>query len=243
MAGKKNITKFATEAELAAIVVKHFEDAGWEVYKEVRFKKRRRSTRADIVATRSDQSLICECKLQYSPALLDQARKWVGQSDYVVVAVPKKTKTAKGAADLGLICSELGIGVFEVMPPLALQGQEEAETSTYKSVEVTRQPLKQKRKPPGIESCLIPEQKLSLAGVRSGCVTPYKLTIERIEKYLASEGPSTVGSIVSSVPHHYKNDAVARSTLLKRLMKLEKGKFAWSFDGLGKRLFTLKKRT
>lgn len=74
-----------TETELAAEVVRHLDEAGWETYQEVQLAGRR----ADIVAVRHGTELmVVETKLNLTFDLLDQAFRWKPYAHAVYIAVP-----------------------------------------------------------------------------------------------------------------------------------------------------------
>lgn len=66
------------------------------------------------------------------------------------------------------------------------------------------------------------KQKSSEAGTKGGgYVTPYKLTVEKIKKFLEFNPKSNIYTIVKSVEHHYASNSVAMNNLHKMLSEVE----------------------
>ena len=94
--------KFESEAQLAAAVVSHLREHGWEVWQEVR-AGRISDRRADIVATMGRRVMVVETKLSLSAAVVGQAFQWRPYAHWVVVAVPFASRDAGGVGVVAIL--------------------------------------------------------------------------------------------------------------------------------------------
>lgn len=105
-------TGFASEADMAKVVVDSLRRDGWTVYQEVEAAQ----GIADIVATRGEQVAVVEAKLTLGLTVLGQAHRWKGRAHLVWVAVPAYLARASRGIG-GVICAALGLGLLEVSAP------------------------------------------------------------------------------------------------------------------------------
>lgn len=96
------------ETDLARCVRDWLESEGWETYAEVEYEGRR----ADIVAVRANEVRIVECKLTRCSTVIDQAQRWLGEANCVVVAVSKTKRDPVAWWEFD--CDQLGLGEFTV---------------------------------------------------------------------------------------------------------------------------------
>lgn len=217
--------KFKTETELAESVVLWLKRDGWEVYKEVKLLKQ--DIVADIVALKNNNVWIIESKLIYGSKVLEQAFRWKNYSDFVSIAVQQTPENIV----LDFFLKEKGIGRFWVIP---------SENGNY--VHLNQSP---KVNIPHLKNDIIlslrEEQKSSIAGSLAGSVvTPYKITINQIKKFLTIKNSASIDEIVDNINHHYSSRNVAVQTLKKRLIDIETD-FDSFFDSNKKMHFKLKK--
>jgi hypothetical protein len=98
-------TVFKSETDLARQVVLWLQDQNWEVYQEVDM-----GGVADIVAVQGPLTWVIECKLSMGIALMEQAAGWIGQANYVSVAIPY----VRHNVFCRRVLKWLGIGILEV---------------------------------------------------------------------------------------------------------------------------------
>jgi len=223
-----NESQFDTEAALALCVEIYLKSQGWQVFKEV--KPNSLPGIADIVAVKDKKIWIIETKLQYGTKVLDQAYKWLNYAHYVSIAVPNSKHVS---VVLDHFLNHFGIGKIFVYSP----------TETTKGIVSIKKEASFKKDviDLAIWNSLHIEQKDSIAGSKGGgYVTPYKLTIAEIKKWLRFNPNSSIEKIVSNVKHHYTNNSIAANNLSKMLEEVETD---FIVDNIkGKKLFSLKKQ-
>lgn len=201
---------FQSEAELANVIVKYLEANNWEVFKEV--KPKNLNQIADIVAIKNKKIWIIETKLIYGTKVLDQAYKWLKYADYVSVAVPFSKQYS---FVLEHFRKNFGIGKLFVHFNDSIK--EKGFVSEKESPSLNNSLLTTE-----IWSSLNVKQKDSIAGTKGGgYITPYKLTIMNIKKFLEFNPKSSIYKIVNSIEHHYSNNSIAMNNLHKMLSEVE----------------------
>lgn len=222
-----NESHFESEADLALVVENYLKSQGWTVYKEV--KPNSLSSIADIVAVKDKKVWIIETKLQYGTKVLDQAYKWLNYAHYVSIAVPASKHVS---FVLDHFINAHGIGKIFVFPP---------STATRGILSIKKEA--QYRKDVidlAIWNSLHNEQKDSIAGSKGGgYITPYKLTILAIKRYLQFNPKSPIEKIVANIEHHYNSNSTAMNSLPNMLTEVETD-FEVENEK-GRRLFSLKK--
>jgi hypothetical protein len=221
-------SQFESEAELARIVIKYLESNNWEVFKEV--KPKNLNTIADIVAIKDKKIWIIETKLIYGTKVLEQAYKWTKYAHYVSVAVPLNKQYS---FVLEHFRKSFGIGKLFVHHNESIKEKgfiSEKEPPQFNNTLLETE----------IWSSLHSRQKDSIAGAKGGgYITPYKLTIEKVKKFLEYNPKSNVYKIVNAIDHHYSNNSVAMNNLHKMLSEVEPD-FDYEIIN-GEKLFFLKK--
>jgi hypothetical protein len=203
------------ENELFDPVKIWLENNGYEVYSEV--SPRGIGQRADIVGKHGKVILIVELKTTLSLELIDQAYFWKKYAHYVYVAIPKRTKKIPDIIKEYLY--KEGIGILEISPiyfPVLVR----------QKAKFNRPPLLNKI---DWEKELLPEHKTWLKGGSSGggYVTPFKITVQNIKKYLYHErfkwfsqrtgdsGWRSINDILEHCETHYANPKSTVSAILR----------------------------
>jgi hypothetical protein len=105
------------EKDYAAKVVEHFENRGWEVFKEVVSPQSERTV--DIYAIEGEKDRprrahAVEVKARFNLRVLEQAHYWRRYADRSSIAVPSGCN--KRNRRFGLrVCKEFGLGVFDII--------------------------------------------------------------------------------------------------------------------------------
>lgn len=200
----------ATQSEqaMAATVVAYLQEQGWDVYQEVEL----RHGRADIVATMGRLVWVVECKTTLTLQVMGQADRW--PAHFRSVAVPMPSRGRGEAADMiRKIAVWRQFGILEIGP----NG-----VSTLVPAALCRHNDKDAQK---IRSKLRPEhQTMAPAGSAAGGYwTPYGGTMGAVRTFLDRRGSAgaTLGEVMAAVPHHYRSDKIARTTMPMRLERTE----------------------
>ena len=181
------------------------ESAGYEVFAEV--QSGQGGTRADIVAIQKPIITIVEMKVTLSLDLIGQAVRWKRLANYVFVAVPRSHKRSTSDYACQLLRQE-GIGLLEVDGP-----------NVYKKFA----PKFNRRISNQMRDTLV-EQHTDLPGGHAGggYVTPYKLTIDRVKKYLENEsrwsdngGWTSMAQILKYCETHYCSPKASLAAAMK----------------------------
>lgn len=193
------------EAKLAALVVKHFEGSGWDVYQEVTFG----GPVADIVVTRKSREGatligVIECKTSLSLDLIGQAVHWKRYANWVWAAYPR---TRSGLQGFGVtVVQHYGIGTLTVGMHEVLEEEEPAFT---------------RRIDKRLLQTLRPEHQKGFAkagSVGGGHYTPFKGTCLQLCKVVnETPGIQLKEAIKKMTHHHYSRDSVAAACLAKYL--------------------------
>lgn len=203
------------EQDLFDPVKDWLEQNGYEVFSEV--SPKRISRRADVVGKCGKAILIVELKTTLSLDLIDQAYYWKKYAHYIYVAIPKRKKEIPQIIRDYL--KKEGIGIIEI-------GFDSYTLSVREKAKFNRPFL-----PNEIdwEKELLPEHKTWLKGGSSGggYVTPFKITIENIKRYLYwerykwlsqytnDEGWRTINDILEHCETHYANPKSTVSSILR----------------------------
>lgn len=191
-----------TETDVAAVLVSYLERNGADVYQEVTV----RGGVADIVARVGVELWIVEVKTSLSLALVIQAMERRRQAHRVYIAAPP----SRSLREVGMICHEVGIGLFSVRTIESWHGQQ------LVSVEVEGR--RWNRRPVDLASRLSPEHKThAKAGAvgAAGRWTPFRNTCEQVARIVERNPGATIREVIEKTKHHYSTDAVARSSLAK----------------------------
>jgi len=203
------MAKFASEAEMAKIVVQHLRDNEWEVYQEV--QPPHSHATADIVATRGAIVWIIECKRSMSIDLLAQAWEWHGWAHRVSIAVPALRMGHGRRAFLKRITTDYGIGWLSVQQP----GSRYAALTGVKQLVGPR--FQRKLRGTSMRDCLTERHKTyAQAGQAKGRIwTPFKDTCEKVARVAKAKPGILLGDLLKEIDHHYSSDASAKSQISK----------------------------
>lgn len=200
-----------TEAELAACIVRYFENLQWEVYQEVQLHQGSRI--ADIVVVQGGRAGIIECKQSLGLPVLEQAFKWRGHAHFIWVATWYQGRERGRLIER--IMRDYGIGHLSM-------GRRDPEiNSPHEDVKPALM-----RRPHSVEEllgALVPEQKTSVAagGNRGGHWTPFRQTCYQLSKVVQEEPGLTLREALAKFKHHYATTASACANLPEWI---EKGK-------------------
>jgi hypothetical protein len=192
--------RFASEQDLARVIVAWLKIQHWEVYQEVATGYA--EARADIVAVQASVSWIIETKRTLSLGVIAQAVDWLGSANFVSVAVPRVDRLNRGRAFAQKLLHDKGIGLIEADP------------DHYEIY--SREPRKWRRlRRRPITDYLWDEQKtmVEAGSCRGGYATPFSRTCRAVAAFVALHPGCTMRELVDGVDHHYSNDASARSCL------------------------------
>lgn len=219
------------ETDLFNPVKDLFESQGYTVYSEVNGP----SGRADVVAVHGAELVVVELKTTLSLELMEQAQGWIYYAHKVYVAVPKQKRHNNFAR---FLLKKLGIGLIEVNfsdPRWShlVKAKPEAQPDSWTPPQWNRKISDRLRK------ALREEQRQGPPGgtAGGGYVTEYKLTMERIRKYLRYDvGQGQWASIKDILEHCHTHYAAPKQSLAKALLSFEtdwcevqKIKGAWHF--------------
>ena len=189
---------FATEAELARVVVQHVRENGWQVWQEV-------DGFFDLIATKNGQLWGIETKLHFGTAVLAQAWRRGARLHWVSVAVPPGPKDGLQRQFLLKVARDNGIGVLRVTPG-------------YKRWDVSERVAPKLKRACGADKLLarlgsIPQDFVEAGTNRGGYWTAFKDTCERVIAFVEAHPGCTVKEVVEAVPTHYASKPSARANL------------------------------
>lgn len=198
-----------SETELAALVVRHLEEMGAEVYQEVTLG----GPRADIVARIGSVLHVVEVKKNAGLRVLEQAHEWIPYAHRVSIAVPPASRFAY------VIAKRLGIGILEVRVGDAYGRSEVRERVA---------PELRRRVDPRLAAALCEEQKTyAAAGNNAGRFwSPFKATCEALREIVTETPGLTWREAIKRTKHHYRSSSSAASTLY-RLAQMNVAELAW----------------
>lgn len=205
------------ESELAEIIIKHYEEKGYVTYKEVTAKgsKNGGTSRADIIMEKDGIHTGIETKVSFGLKVIQQAFTWKEKTNYVYICVPKTRMTSVKRFGYS-VCVDYGIGIIEI--------------DKNKKVNIINNPTHNPN--PDLPK-LYEEHKSEVAGISGEYITPFKLTKNKILKYIEDNGKTLITDLVKNIEHHYKNDKSGKQSIIKMIkigvipLKLskEKGKY------------------
>lgn len=189
---------FTTEQDLAARVVRWLADQDFQVYQEVQLLYGGRI--ADIVGRRGAVLIVVETKLQFGLDVVEQAFRWIGDANYVLVAIPALRR--RGGLLLERICRDEGVGVL-----LA---------NEYRVEEVIA-PRLFRRIGDRLRNGLVEAQQTwAAAGNADGKRwSPFQQTARTVAEYVGEHPGCTLRELVTGIRHHYFTSATARGALRK----------------------------
>lgn len=187
--------KFATESELAAVVVKWLIADGWEVYQEVNAF----GGTCDIVAVRGRVSWAIECKLAVNLEVIGQANRWVHRASMASIATPQKYKGEAVHQVAHKLLRMLGAGWLKVASDHV---QEEIGARFTRPRDDIRDKLHEEQK-----------SIVAAGGNRGGYWTPFKGTCREVLVIVQKAPGITMKQMVDGLKHHYKSPASARACL------------------------------
>ena len=194
--------KYATEAELAADVVKFLAASDWDCFQEVQLEWG--SKRADIVCVRGPLLAVVECKQSLSLAVIEQASDWCrGYAHVAYIAVPSARKV-KGRRMAEQILRHMGVGLIEA-------------SGEYTRVAIEPRIHRRADLVDKLRSKLRDEHKTwASAGTRGGgYYTEFGATCRDVVRLVGQSPGMNTKQLVDGLRHHYKTGATARSALLK----------------------------
>lgn len=173
---------FKTEVELAAVVKKHLEKQGWDVYPEVELYSG--GPRCDLVALKGEKLWAIECKLQISKAALKQTARWKRFANLLSLASSHVT-----FEDHDWYAREHELGIMRVFwDNVCLDS-----TAPYYRPMINTQLL---------EACREDHKELGQAGAKSKYYTPYLKLLKSISEEAHREHGQRLEDIVDSLPPH-----------------------------------------
>ncbi len=226
------MSKFKTEAEMAAHVVQYLHTQNFEVFQEVNAPL----GCADIVGRIAPLLWVVECKLTLNFDVIGQARRWTSQAHFVSVAVPFVR-----SREMGTVCEILqmfGIGLLEVHTDGVVWNrhlkdwrktfgptpESECMERIWKGVpymdkRIMAAPFR-RRIAPGLEKCLHEAQKtFAPAGTANGKRwTPFKSTCDELRKYALQNPGHTLKDVLGNITHHYTSQNSARACLARLIL-------------------------
>lgn len=199
------MSREASEAAVAAIVVAHLERSGHDVYQEVALS-RAGGAIADIVSKLGAEIWIVEVKTSLSLALVIQAMDRRRAAHRVVIAAPY----SRNANDVGTLCAELGIGLWLV------RGEPSWRDQSF--VEERVDSARHARGRVALAARLAPQHKTHAQAGAPGAAgrwTPWLNTCEQLVAVVRANPGITLKAAIDSVNHHYSSKASARGSLAK----------------------------
>jgi hypothetical protein len=198
-----------SEADIAAALVAHLEDAGHDVYQEVEY----RGAIIDIVSVTGPEVWAIETKLTWSLDLLTQCVERKNLVHRVFAAVPV-SKT-----DHSRLFAELGIGSYVV----SMGGRYGGYGDSAPYVEMRHRPSRTTPRsfaswPRELKARLGPGYKThAKAGSPNGAGrwTPFRETCERVAYEVKKNPGITLKELIDGMNHHYTSAASARSSIRK----------------------------
>jgi len=226
---KRKHKHFANERELAAPVISHLQENGFDVWQEVRFTWG--NPIHDIVAVKDGRVYIIECKLSLTLGVLSQAyfAQHSAHVTYIAVPAPDKSRRSRMAyLDRRFplkVCAKFGIGVFYVHPRPDwatdkivhhVSTEMLPEMTGFSEDELYIQQMKNLKD--------IPRAFCEAGGKGGGYFTPYKATMKNVQDIITQFPGINISSIISELKgkHHYAHDTSARSSLRNALKDFEK---------------------
>ena len=198
-----------TESDLTEYVRKDLESLGYTTYAEVCVKGGG-DKRCDLYARIEDKNnpkygytIAFEAKLSFNLKVIEQSYFQGKRAHETFIICPTTHKSMSSRRFARELCKILGIGVMEV-------------NVDYGKYHIT---VKPKMFPHPKVPTLYEEQKQTLASTKNGdYVTPFKITVNRINDYMKDKNNITLLQIVKNIKHHYKSD-VSGCRAIKHLIE------------------------
>jgi hypothetical protein len=190
----------ASEKDLCAVVVSHFQARGWTVFQEVAMGGG--AGGLDILCRRGPVLYAIECKRVFSDHLIEQALHWRRYAHYVSVASNARPSFFKER-----VCEKFGLGVLHV-------DSQQTHRGVYESVFDSRRPEFRRRVAPGLRDHLdrFHIEGLCEAGTAAGSrATPFRSTVEKLLALVAEQGQRGIGlyEAVDRIDHHWSKPRTA----------------------------------
>jgi len=200
------------ETDLAAAVVTHLRDLGWDVHQEVGGAY---GARADIVAVRGPLLYVVETKTTLGLAVINQAYEWLHQANYISVAAPSGRRYSQDRICAERILREWGIGLLLVS--LAAYEGEQTRVSEGIAPRLWRKiPAERISRLRGM--LCDATRTFARAGNAEGKFwSAFKATVDEVQRRVRETPGLTTKELIGSITHHYSSDSTARSVLLKWL--------------------------
>jgi hypothetical protein len=202
---KKKAKRSSPEAALAEKVVRYLRGEGWTVYPEV--QTRSFGAVADIVAVRDEEVMVIETKTTFGLGVLGQAFEWKRYAHYVAVGVPVTKRNTKAKHFGRHVCWNFGIGIFTVDAATGVVSEAIA-------------PKKTENPQTKVLLDTLTEQHKTYAKAGNAdkkYLTKFKITCNRLRRYVREHPDCCIGEAVANIKHHYKNDTNARLSLGKQI--------------------------
>jgi hypothetical protein len=193
-----------SESDLMEYVRADFEALGYTTYAEV-CSSTGKSKRCDMYARIENpehenygHSIVFEAKLTFNFKVMEQANFWKNRAHDTYIIVPSTYKNISSRRFARHLCSILGIGVLEVNIN---------KDKYYMTVKPNRCVKPKYPK-------LYDEQKLTKASnSENSYVTPFKITVTRINDYMLDKDKEFLTQLVKDVNHHYKTNISATRSI------------------------------
>lgn len=190
----------ASEKDLCAVVVAHFQSRGWTVFQEVAMGGG--AGGLDILCRRGPVLYAIECKRVFSDHLIEQALYWRRYAHYVSVAVPSGVPRFKEC-----VCTAFGLGVL-------VASHFEGYRKNYDSVDDRVRPDFRRRVAPGLLDHLerYHIEGLCEAGTAAGSrATPFRSTCTKLLDVVTRSGDQGIGlyEAVDRIDHHWSKPRIA----------------------------------
>lgn len=195
------------EEDLTEFVRADIESLGYITYAEVSWKGGS-SRRCDMFACKDNESIVFEAKLSFNLKVIEQAYMWKSNANKVYVLIPKTHRKIKSRVFARKVCESLGLGVIEV-------NLYNGNYSITVSPKINNKPKLPK---------LYEEQKKTKASNSDNTfVTPFKITVSKLEKYMKNKDKEILLSVIRNINHHYSSDRSAcnaiKNLIKKRIIK------------------------
>lgn len=190
------------EKKIADIIIKHYEENGKKVYREVTAKgsKGGGTKRVDLLIEDNNIFIAIEVKLNFNLTVIHQAWTWKQKSHYSYICIPSSKNTSLKSFSKQL-CLDYGIGIIEVNKKGEIKITQESTYNTSPNL-----PL------------IYNEQLSGDSGIKSAeHITPFKMTVKYIIDYLKINGESDLNMIIDNINHHYKSKQSAKSSIIKMI--------------------------
>lgn len=185
-----------TESDLMEYVRSDFKKLGYETYAEVPMKGGG-SKRCDMYARNetpnSEQyghTIVFEAKLSFNFKVIEQAYYWKKFAHQCYIVVPTSIKNKSTRVFAREVCKKLGIGVIEV------NVKNNKYFVTVKSENILN---------PKIPKLYDEQKKILSSNSTNTYITPFKVTVMKINEYMEDKTQSTIIDLVKNINHHYKS--------------------------------------